>query len=160
MAESIRKCGYVTSNEQQIEGLKAIIRGRAAHAVRQAADFLVTQLNAVHSGVLAARVEMVPQSVGIAAQVIIDSPIAVYVEHGTGIYGDPETGPHRITPWVYCTPEGTFRTTWGMHPQPWFTKTFEDNKGTMEILIAEGMNEVAGGLSDEIPEEMSISLED
>jgi hypothetical protein len=140
----------VTSNERQVEGLKTVIRGRATKAVRQAADFLVTQLNNAHSGVFAAHVEMIPQSVGIAAQIVVDSPIAVYLEHGTGIYGDEETGPHRNTPWVYCTPEGAFRTTWGMKPQPWFKKTFEDNKDTMKTIMAEGMNEVAGGYVEDI----------
>lgn len=143
------------SNEASMQALKTKITGAARSAVRKAADYLVTQLNAAHPDKVSAHVEMSPT--GISAQVIVSDPVGLFLEYGTGIYGMAETAPHRQTPWVYQSEDGNFYTSRGQQPNPWFKKTCEMSKDMLEILMRVELRDSIEGLSPELPEGMDFS---
>ena len=122
---------------------------KVVKAVEVAASHLATQWSNVHPGstkeqTFSAHIEVQPTESGASAQVVIDSDILGYIVYGTGIFGLPETAPHRVTPWVYYDDrEMGFRTTWGTHPHPDYKEAFD---AAYEAMINLSKDVFAGDL--------------
>jgi hypothetical protein len=129
------------SSYRWVVDLKELIAARAAKAAEAAAGYLATQWSLVHPGSSQEQTfEAHVEQEGTLAKAVIDSKIAMYLAYGTGIYGLPETEPHRQTPWVYMDASGDFRTTWGTHPHPDYKAVFDDAYETMLSLMTDVMS--------------------
>lgn len=60
------------------------------------------------------------------AEVISRVPYSLFVEFGTGVYGEPQTAPHRNTPWVYYDARRkAFFTTSGARARPYMRPGYD-----------------------------------
>ena len=65
---------------------------------------------------------------------------APFVEKGTGLFA--ENGNGRKTPWVYQRPDGEFRSTTGMKPQPFLEPAFKNSKTRVKSIMENSMRGV------------------
>lgn len=92
-----------------------IMRGSAAQAQQTA-----QRESPVDTGALRRGIVLIPTEAG--AHVVSTSPISVFIEYGTGRYGER---PGRQTPWTYYSPDYGFVTTTGHPPQKFMKPGFE-----------------------------------
>ena len=67
---------------------------------------------------------------------------AIYVEFGTGEFA--ENGNGRKGGWVYKTPDGEVRFTYGMPPQPYLRPAFRKNQKAIRDILADCLRELGG----------------
>ena len=67
---------------------------------------------------------------------------AIYVEFGTGELA--ENGNGRKGGWVYKTPNGEVRFTYGMPPQPYLRPAFRQNQKAIRDILADCLRELGG----------------
>ena len=67
---------------------------------------------------------------------------AIYVEFGTGEFA--ENGNGRKGGWVYKTPNGEVRFTYGMPPQPYLRPAFRKNQKAIRDILADCLRELGG----------------
>lgn len=67
---------------------------------------------------------------------------AIYVEFGTGEFA--ENGNGRKGGWVYKTPSGEVRFTYGMPPQPYLRPAFRRNQKAIRDILADCLRELGG----------------
>ena len=67
---------------------------------------------------------------------------AIYVEFGTGEFA--ENGNGRKGGWVYKTPNGEVRFTYGMSPQPYLRPAFRQNQKAIRDILADCLRELGG----------------
>lgn len=67
---------------------------------------------------------------------------AIYVEFGTGEFA--ENGNGRKGGWVYKTPNGEVRFTYGMPPQPYLRPAFRQNQKAIRYILADCLRELGG----------------
>ena len=67
---------------------------------------------------------------------------AIYVEFGTGEFA--ENGNGRKGGWVYKTPNGEVRFTYGMPPQPYLRPAFRRNQKAIRDILADCLRELGG----------------
>lgn len=65
---------------------------------------------------------------------------AIYVEYGTGEFA--ENGNGRKGGWVYKTPNGEVRFTYGMPPQPYLRPAFRQNQKVIRDILADCLREL------------------
>lgn len=63
-----------------------------------------------------------------------NTPYAVYVEFGTGIYA--ENGQGRKTPWAYRDRKGELHWTRGVRPRPFLKTAIQNNLNAYQTLLA------------------------
>ena len=70
---------------------------------------------------------------------IVYTPLlyAPYIEYGTGLFA--ENGGRQDVPWKYKDDDGTWYTTYGMHPHPYMRPALNKNKKKIIELIKEGI---------------------
>ena len=67
---------------------------------------------------------------------------AIYVEFGVGEFA--ENGNGRKGGWVYKTPNGEVRFTYGMPPQPYLRPAFRQNQKAIRDILADCLRELGG----------------
>ena len=67
---------------------------------------------------------------------------AIYVEFGTGEFA--ENGNGRKGGWVYKTPNGEVRFTYGMPPQPYLRPAFRKNQKAIRDILADCLRDLGG----------------
>ena len=67
---------------------------------------------------------------------------AIYVEFGVGEFA--ENGNGRKGGWVYKTPNGEVRFTYGMPPQPYLRPAFRRNQKAIRDILADCLRELGG----------------
>ena len=67
---------------------------------------------------------------------------AIYVEFGTGELA--ENGNGRKGGWLYKTPNGEVRFTYGMPPQPYLRPAFRQNQKAIRDILADCLRELGG----------------
>ena len=67
---------------------------------------------------------------------------AIYVEFGTGEFAEKGNG--RKGGWVYKTPNGEVRFTYGMPPQPYLRPAFRKNQKAIRDILADCLRELGG----------------
>ena len=67
---------------------------------------------------------------------------AIYVEFGTGAFS--ESGNGRKGGWLYKTPNGEVRFTYGMPPQPYLRPAFRQNQKAIRDILADCLRELGG----------------
>ena len=67
---------------------------------------------------------------------------AIYVEFGTGEFAEDGNG--RKGGWLYKTPNGEVRFTYGMPPQPYLRPAFRQNQKAIRDILADCLRELGG----------------
>jgi hypothetical protein len=136
--------------EWDTSGLEGMLRSevleRAIRAVNAVTSFLAADMRGNHryedrSGALTRSTVAMPAyhpttfAMVVEGEIVADTPYAMFVHYGTGVYGMAENAPHRQTPWVYHDEAGFHRTS-GAHPDPWMDESMERNYDAAVNIMA------------------------
>ena len=119
---------------------RAAIRGltKAAMLVESQAVLLVP----VNTGGLRSSIGYQVNESELVAYIGTNCEYAIYVEFGTGEFA--ENGNGRKGGWVYKTPNGEVRFTYGMPPQPYLRPAFRRNQKAIRDILADCLRELGG----------------
>ena len=119
---------------------RAIIRGliKAAMLVESQAVLLVP----VNTGGLRNSIGYKVNESELVAYIGTNCEYAVYVEFGTVELAEKGNG--RKGGWVYKTPNGEVRFTYGMPPQPYLRPAFRKNQKAIRDILADCLRELGG----------------
>ena len=119
---------------------RAAIRGltKAAMLVESQAVLLVP----VNTGGLRNSIGYKVNESELAAYIGTNCEYAIYVEFGVGEFA--ENGNGRKGGWVYKTPNGEVRFTYGMPPQPYLRPAFRKNQKAIRDILADCLRELGG----------------
>ena len=119
---------------------RAAIRGltKAAMLVESQAVLLVP----VNTGGLRSSIGYQVNESELVAYVGTNCEYAIYVEFGVGEFA--ENGNGRKGGWLYKTPNGEVRFTYGMPPQPYLRPAFRKNQKAIRDILADCLRELGG----------------
>ena len=119
---------------------RAAIRGltKAAMLVESQAVLLVP----VNTGGLRSSIGYQVNESELVAYIGTNCEYAIYVEFGVGEFA--ENGNGRKGGWVYKTPNGEVRFTYGMPPQPYLRPAFRQNQKAIRDILADCLRELGG----------------
>ena len=119
---------------------RAAIRGltKAAMLVESQAVLLVP----VNTGGLRGSIGYQVNESELVAYVGTNCEYAIYVEFGVGEFA--ENGNGRKGGWLYKTPNGEVRFTYGMPPQPYLRPAFRKNQKAIRDILADCLRELGG----------------
>ena len=119
---------------------RAAIRGliKASLLVESQAALLVP----VDTGALRNSIGYKVNESELAAYIGTNCEYAIYVEFGTGEFA--ENGNGRKGGWLYKTPNGEVRFTYGMPPQPYLRPAFRQNQKAIRDILADCLRELGG----------------
>ncbi|MGC6569700.1 HK97-gp10 family putative phage morphogenesis protein [Streptococcus sp. VTCC 12886] len=119
---------------------RAAIRGliKVAMLVESQAVLLVP----VNTGALRNSIGYKVNESELAAYIGTNCEYAIYVEFGTGEFA--ENGNGRKGGWVYKTPNGEVRFTYGMPSQPYLRPAFRQNQKAIRDILADCLRELGG----------------
>ena len=119
---------------------RAAIRGltKAAMLVESQAVLLVP----VNTGGLRSSIGYQVNESELVAYIGTNCEYAIYVEFGTGEFA--ENGNGRKGGWLYKTPNGEVRFTYGIPPQPYLRPAFRKNQKAIRDILADCLRELGG----------------
>lgn len=119
---------------------RAAIRGliKASMLVESQAALLVP----VNTGALRNSIGYKVNESELTAYIGTNCEYAIYVEFGTGEFA--ENGNGRKGGWVYKTPNGEVRFTYGTPPKPYLRPAFRRNQKAIRNILADCLRELGG----------------
>lgn len=136
----------------QLEGMADTIEFDVApqicEVMRAYAVKKITRQGAVDTGYLRNTVDTAEDIVVRNGETVVTMGIdctaeyGLFIEYGTGPFGDPEIPHTTKEKWVYPTPDGEFRVGYPQHSRPFMRPALYDNVALYKDMIAGAITEV------------------